>query len=388
MILMQLNSKIHITAVTDHAGRTGATRLHALEANMKSYITIVTLLALLLGVCALPVLAQSTTVKGVCTGEDGKPITDGVVEWTNLENNRKVTLKTNNKGEYFSIGLSPGKWNVTLSQGGKVVDLFNNVTLPAGDAPPINFDLKKDMAQAMAKSGITEEQLKKQQEGQKQNEKIKGLNAKLAEVRDLEKAGNYEQAIPILQEATTAEPNKDLLWAYLGDAYRGAKKYPEAIEAYQKALAIKPESGAYHNGLADAYAKSGQTDKAVAEYAAAAQFEPASASTYYFNEGAIFTNTGKVDEAITAFDKSIQADPNRAESYYWKGVNMMGKATTGKDGKFVAPPGTAELFQKYLELKPDGPLAQNAKDMLASLGASVETTFGKQKSAAPAKKKP
>jgi hypothetical protein len=63
----------------------------------------------------------------------------------------------------------------------------------------------------------------------------------------------------------------------------------------------------------------------------------------------------------------------------------MGKATTGKDGKFTAPPGTAECFQKYLELKPEGPMAQPSKDMLASLGSSVETTFGKQK--APPKKK-
>ena len=148
----------------------------------------------------------------------------------------------------------------------------------------------------------------------------------------------------------------------------GAKKYPEAIEAYQKALAINPNSGAYHNGLADAYAKSGQTDKAVAEYNAAAQAEPANAATYYFNEGAIFTNTGKVDDAIAAFDKTIQTDPNRAEAYYYKGINLMSKATTGKDGKFVAPAGTEEAFQKYLELKPDGPLAQPAKDMLAILG--------------------
>jgi tetratricopeptide (TPR) repeat protein len=139
--------------------------------------------------------------------------------------------------------------------------------------------------------------------------------------------------------------------------------------------------------LADAYAKSGQTDKAVAEYAAAAQAEPANAATYYFNEGAVFTNTGKIDEAIAAFDKAIQADPNRAEAYYYKGINMMGKATTGKDGKFVAPPGTTDAFQKYLELKPDGPLAQNAKDMLASLGSAVQTTFGKQKSS-PTKKNP
>jgi tetratricopeptide (TPR) repeat protein len=247
----------------------------------------------------------------------------------------------------------------------------------------VNFDLKK----SQAKSGVTEEQLKKQQETQKQNEKIKGLNAKLAEVRDLEKAGNYEQAIPLLQEATAAEPGKDLLWAYLGDAYRGAKKYPEAIDAYQKALAINANSGAYHNGLADAYAKSGQTDKAIAEYSAAAQAEPANAGTYYFNEGAIFTNTGKVDEAITAFDKTIQADPKRADAYYWKGVNMIGKATL-KGDKMVAPEGTSDAFNKYLELDPTGKYADAAKQMLATIGGTVETTFGKQKAAPAPKKKP
>ena len=38
-------------------------------------------------------------------------------------------------------------------------------------------------------------------------------------------------------------------------------------------------------------------------------------------------------------------------------------------------PGTVEAFQKYLELQPDGPNAQSAKDMLTSLGSSVATTF-------------
>jgi len=247
----------------------------------------------------------------------------------------------------------------------------------------VNFDLKKDKAQA----GPTEAELKQQQEVTKQNEKIKGLNAKLAEARDLEKAGNYDQAITILQEATTADPSKDLLWAYLGDAYRGAKKYPEAAEAYQKALQINPNSGAYHNGLADAYAKSGQTEKAMAEWNAAATAEPANAATYYFNEGAVLTNTGKVDDAITAFDKTIQIDPKRADAYYWKGVNMIGKATL-KGDKMVAPEGTADAFNKYLELDPSGKYADAAKQMLASIGASVETGFGKQKTTAPAKKKP
>jgi tetratricopeptide (TPR) repeat protein len=262
------------------------------------------------------------------------------------------------------------------------VDAFSKIPIGVGDMREVNFDLKKDLAAA---KGPSEEELKKQQELTKQNEKIKGVNAKLAEVRDLEKAGNYDQAIANMQELTTADPSKDLLWAYLGEAYSSAKKYTDAIGAYQKAIDLKPDSALYHNALANAYNKAGQTDKSIAEYTKVAQMDPAGAATAYFNMGAVYTNTGKVDDGIAAFDKVISLDPTRAEAYYWKGVNLMGKATTGKDGKFTAPPGTAECFQKYLELKPDGPMAQPSKDMLASLGSSVETTFGKQK--APPKKK-
>ena len=172
-----------------------------------------------------------------------------------------------------------------------------------------------------------------------------------------------------------------MIWANLGEAQRGAKKYPDAIESYQKAIALKPTNGPYHSALADALAKSGQTDKAVAEWATAVQNDPTNAGTYYFNEGAVLTNTGKVDEAIAAFDKALQADPTRADAYYWKGVDLMGKATV-KGDKMVAPPGTAEAFNKYLQLAPNGKYADPAKQMLASIGAPVETSYGKSQDAA------
>ena len=350
---------------------------------MRKYMRQVMMLVVVLVFAALPLVAQMTGIKGVAKDQEGKPIADGVVEVVNADAGRKATAKTNKNGEYTIIGLTPGSYDATLSRNGAKIDGFNKIPIGMGSMVEVNFDLKKDKVQA----GPTEAELKQQQEVTKQNEKIKGLNAKLAEARDLEKAGNYDQAITILQEATTADPSKDLLWAYLGDAYRGAKKYPEAAEAYQKALQINPNSGAYHNGLADAYAKSGQTDKAMAEWNAAATTEPANAATYYFNEGAVLTNTGKVDDAITAFDKTIQIDPKRADAYYWKGVNMIGKATL-KGDKMVAPEGTADAFNKYLELDPSGKYADAAKQMLASIGASVETGFGKQKTSTPAKKKP
>jgi tetratricopeptide (TPR) repeat protein len=100
---------------------------------------------------------------------------------------------------------------------------------------------------------------------------------------------------------------------------------------------------------------------------------------YFFNEGAVLTNLGKLDEAIQAFDKTIAADPTRADAYYQKGVNLLGKATLGKDGKMVPAPGTAEALNKYLELAPTGKFAQPAKDLLASIGAPVQTSYGTQK---------
>src|ERR1035441_1663751 len=155
---MQSNSEFHITAVTDHAGRTGATRLHALEATMKKYITLVTLLGLLIGLTALPVMAQLTgTAKGICKDVEGKPITDGVVVWTNKDTGRKVELKTNKNGEYFSVGFTPGTYDAVLMRNGQQVDMVGGVPIGPGDVREVNFDLKK----SQAKSGVTEEQLKK-----------------------------------------------------------------------------------------------------------------------------------------------------------------------------------------------------------------------------------
>jgi hypothetical protein len=46
-----------------------------------------------------------------------------------------------------------------------------------------------------------------------------------------------------------------------------------------------------------------------------------------------------------------------------------------KTQKIVAPPGTAEAYQMYLELAPDGPHAADVKGILESIGAQVKSTY-------------
>ena len=341
---------------------------------MKKCLNVAAMLCLLC-LCAAPSWAQlEGSIRGVCKDQDGKPYNGATVLVTDSQTGRKYTIKCNN-GEYSSIGIYTGTYKATLMVNGNAVDEHNNIPITPGYEQVVDFDLQKERGPAT----MTDEQRQKMEAAKAQNEKIKNLNSTLKQAKDLEGQGNYDQAITILQQAAQSAPEQDLVWAYLGDAQRGAKKYPDAIESYKKALAIKPTNGAYMSQMADAYAKSGQTDKAIEQYAAAAQADPTNAAAYYYSEGAVLTNTGKVDDAIAAFDKAIQLDPNRADAYYWKGIDLMGKATTGKDGKMQAPAGTAEAFNKYLELQPTGKFADASKQMLATIGASVETSYGKSK---------
>ena len=250
------------------------------------------------------------------------------------------------------------------------------VPVESGKETKIDFDVKADRA----KMGIDEEEVKKYEEAKAANENIKSLNAMLAQVRDLMKADNYDQAIALLQPAAEKNPQQDLIWGYLGDAYVSAKKYPEAIDAYNKAIALKPKDGGYLSGLANAYAKTGQTDKAVENYNAAAQAEPANAATYYFNEGAVFTNTGKVDDAIAAFDKVIALDPEQGRSLLLERREHGGQGNHGQGRKVRRASGNGRGVPEVSGTEARRSHGEAAKQMLASIGASVETSYGKGKS--------
>lgn len=373
---------------------------------MRKYFILLLLLVVAVGLLAPLAFSQTTgTVKGICKDVEGKPIAGADVEWVGVESGHTYKIKTNNKGEYFSLGLVPGKYNLKLSKDGKELWHINNI--PVGlDETNQDIDLKKEQVKAAQGQGMTPEQAKAAAEQQakaaKDQNTVKSLNEKLTEANTEMGSGDFDKAIATLNDANQMDATHDLIWFKLADAYRLSapkqtdpdekkKRYEMAAANYQKAIDLRkgseqaqkdPESNlkmaAYYNNLAEAEAKANKIDDSIANYNQAAQLDPAHAATYYFNEGAVLTNVGKVDDAIAAFDKVIAADPNRAMAYYWKGINLIGKATL-KDNKMVAPDGTAQAFQKYIELDPSGPNVQTAKDMLATIGSTVETGFGKKK---------
>jgi len=342
----------------------------------------------------------TTTVKGVCKDRDGKPFANAQVVFYSAETGRKYNLKTNGKGEYFSLGVASGKYKVTLLQDGKEIYSLNGVPVSLQqDENTIDIDLKKEAG--APQQGLSEEQKKAMQEQQEKAQKeatnVKSLNDKLAGARAAMQANNFDQAAQLMTEASQIDPTRDLIWFTLGDAYRGKAKsvektdrpaakesYDQAITAYEKAISLKP-TAAYYNNIAEVYGKAGRMDDAIKAYNQAATLDPPGAGMYYFNLGAVLTNSGRVDDAIEAFKKTVVADPTKADAYYWMGVNLVGKATLDKSGKVIPVDGTADAFNKYLELQPTGNYAQAAKDMLTSIGSTIETSFGTKKK--PATKK-
>ncbi|HEY1219800.1 MAG TPA: carboxypeptidase regulatory-like domain-containing protein [Bryobacteraceae bacterium] len=354
---------------------------------------------------ALPSFGQITTIEGVVTGLDGKPLQGAVISIsrTDVRTKKPATVKTDKKG-HFIDNLIMGTYDVTCLVDDKEADHQNNVKTSPTASKMVNFDLRQAAAQAAAiqKAAQNGGNLSKDQERSMSPEQKKALeeyyakqkenikkNAALNEAFNAGKTAmdskQYDAAIESFNKAADLDPRQGAVWASLAQAYEALAKtktgadfdtnMQKAADTWVKAIALNPDDAGLHNNYALTLAGGKKFPEAQAELEKAATINPAGAGQYYYNLGALEVNSNQNDAASEAFKKAIGITPPYAEAFYQYGLTLMAKATFDKDGKTIPVPGTAEAFQKYLELTPDGPHAEDAKAMLASLGATVETQY-------------
>lgn len=313
------------------------------------------------------------------------------------------TFPIDQNGDYKGTGVTPGNYVAIVFVDDKSLDFTDNVDLKTGDDKVVNFD----MSRAEYISKMTPDERKQLEEYKKKNaeivannSKITNLNGMLTSARADNKAGNFDNAIKTMQQATATKPDEGLLWVTLGDAQLGSAnaaakassatdpavvaKYNDAITSYKKGVDLNaatkkpnPEvAGAAYNQLGVAEARAGNVKDAGDAFDNAAKAVPANAGMYYYNEAATFYNAGKLPEAAAAADKAVAADPKRADAYYIKGQALIPQATVDpKTQKIVAPPGCVEAYQQYLELAPDGPHAADIKGILQGIGAPIKSSY-------------
>jgi tetratricopeptide (TPR) repeat protein len=355
---------------------------------------------------ALPAFAQTSVIEGVVKDPDGKPLQGAVVNIDRTDIKGHYTVKTDKKGHYGHYGLPlGGKFDITVLVDGQVKDAMKGVPT-SGMPQTVDFNLKNAQASAAAPGAPPQEADRGMTKAQKEefDKQAKAREAALAknkELNDAYQAGRtaldakmYDAAIEGFNKAAMLDDKQVAIWSGLADAYVGAAGakpaeasalYDKAFEAFRKAIELKPDDAAYYNNFALALAKDKKIDEAKTNLDKAAQLDPPGAGKYFYNMGALLVNSAQNEAAGDEFKKAIAADPTYADAQYQYGVYLASKATADASGKIIAAPGTVEALSKYLELKPDGPFAPSAKELIAQLGGTVSTTFTNP--SAPKKKK-
>jgi tetratricopeptide (TPR) repeat protein len=362
--------------------------------------------AMLLAAWAPGAGAQDSAIAGQIMDVAGKPWADIPVQIVSDQGVKSET-KTDKNGKYSFNNIRSGEYTISVTlPGQKDPYVPGKVKTGAGQTVPVDLNFKD----IVGKQGKEYEAAKQKQEEEK--EKFQGMKAHFeagtaaldqakqakdammkapADQREALKpnvTSLNEKAVTEFEAAKAAAPEKDpnaqLIMARLGDAYDAAGRPDDAIAAYKRAIELKP-SFAYYNNLGGIQGRAGKIDDASASYQKAAELDPAQAAQAWRNFGITMYNANKYKDAVEPLKKATELDPKNAQSWYLLGTVLVGSMGFKKVGDKDVPdvqPGTVDAYQHAIDLDPNGPWGQQAKqglDMLNQIAPGIATSVTTKK---------
>jgi tetratricopeptide (TPR) repeat protein len=242
----------------------------------------------------------------------------------------------NDKGEKLSSDRTTlGTDNTTTS---------NILRIQAGKEPIT--DNKFGIPQAAAPK-LTKEQLAKMEAD---NKKIAGLNSLISDAQNARQAQDWSKAENALKQLIAAAPDTSRWDFYmaLGEAQSKSNKLPEAIQTYDKGIQV---AQSLISGASPADAKVPSLNPAAAR---------SGAGRMLTSQGNAYLKLQKQEEAIAALKKATEVDPSSALfSYNLCGVEF--NTQKFDDAK--------SSCNRYLQLEPSGPHAEEVKTFLSQMPA-------------------
>lgn len=300
--------------------------------------------------------AQTGRLKGKVVDADNKPVEGATVLIESKEMNRKLTTKTDRRGEYTHF-LAPGEYTVTVTKDSLTQTQQTRVSI---DERELDFTLRPGGGGGGAGGGISDADRKK-------------IEAERTAVKTafesgvaLSNEGKFDEAIAKFNEVLAKMPKCAECHGNIGAVYMKKKDYVQAEAAYKKATEVDPNAAEAYMGLANAYNAQRKFDLATEASAQAQKLQGAAgaaggagaSASSLFNQGVIAWNAGKIPEAQKLFEQAVAADPKLAEAHYWLGMANVNQ------GKL---PEAVKSFEEYLKLDPSGQYAEQAKSMLAAI---------------------
>jgi tetratricopeptide (TPR) repeat protein len=294
--------------------------------------------------------AQTGRIKGKVVDAENKPVEGATVVLESKEMNRKLTTKTDRRGEYSHF-LPPGQYIVTVTKDSLSQTQETRVSL---DERELNFELK-----AGAAAGNVSAADKKKLEAE-MNAVKSAFEAGVA----ASNSGNFDEAIAKFNEVLAKMPKCAECHSNIGAVHMRKKEYDQAEAAYKKALEANPNAGEAYLGLANVYNAQRKFDQASEASAQAQKLLGGAGGTgggnasAIFNQGVIAWNAGKIPDAQKLFEQAVTLDPKLADAHYWLGMANVNQ------GKL---PEAVKSFEEYLKLDAKGQYAEQAKSMLAAI---------------------
>jgi Flp pilus assembly protein TadD len=290
---------------------------------------------------AVPALAQQSMVRGkvIDAKKEGIPNVTIVVESLS-GSGRKLTTKTDKKGEFVQLLTESGMYRVTASDP-KIGSVFNDTKVTLGKPSEMVIVLVPTTA---ANDSAKAAELKKAFE--------EGVAAS--------RAGQHDAAIEKFTAAMAISPNCFDCQFNIGVALMAKKDEKAAEAAWLKAVEMKADYAEALNALSTLYNNQKRFDEAAAmsAKAAASGGGGGGSADATFNQGIILWNQGKIADAKVKFEETIKMNATHADAHYQLGMALLNE---GKLAEAVTE------FETYVKLAPDGQYATQAKGMIAQL---------------------
>jgi tetratricopeptide (TPR) repeat protein len=361
------------------------------------------------GALAVAAAAQSMgRINGTVKDDNGNPYPGVTVVIHSDDTGTTFNATTDADGHYSQMGVAAGIYTITFETDKFSPQVFK-VRVQGGSTLTQDLDFKAliaknpQYAEAMKKQAAAKEQFSQLkvhfEAGRKALSQIDALRQQMASQPAAQQDQTKQQISTLAQTAITelsaaqkiaGEKNSNLptIVGNLALAYEAGGKHAEAADAFSQAAQLDPTNPNYLLGAATNLAYGGKIQDASADCDKVTTLSAPTGATCWRNIGVVLYNTNQLKDAVVPLQKATQADPTNADTWFLLGNALMNTMQSKMvDGKLTAivNPGTVEAYQKYLQLAPNGPQAEQTKQtllVLQQLGAGVDTKF-----IAPPKKK-
>ena len=168
-------------------------------------------------------------------------------------------------------------------------------------------------------------------------------------------SGDYEQCIEDYDRSIALYEEDYIAFGNRGLCYDALDDFETAIENYNQALEINPDNAIVIGNRAVSYRLMEEYDLALEDNNLAIELDP-NDPFYYVERGLVYYALGEYLNAQADFLAALDLDSNYTDAW----LNLGDAQRELKNN-----PGAVESYQRYLELYPDSPYAEELQDFIA-----------------------